>query len=64
VLATSRFPGADHSNAVLALGKHDRKQATSIGVTQQRGPRLIHTVARIGNYEAEGITEGRRGLIE
>lgn len=62
--ATSRCPGADETQAVTALGKHDRKEAIGLGEPQQGQPELARRVARIINYDAEGITEGRSRLVE
>ena len=35
MLATSRFPSAEEANAVTALGEHDRKQASGLGMAEQ-----------------------------
>ena len=64
MFATSRFPRADETNAVTALGEHDRKETTGLRAAQQGYPRFVDRMARIINHDAERVSEGRRGLIE
>ena len=64
MLATSRFPSADETNAVTALGEHDRKQAPGLSMAEEGDSDLTYGVPRIIDDQPVGIGEGGSRLIE